>query len=555
MVDVLSLPTSQRILTPHLVATLDDTPIPVFSCRTDHGVKKPIGAATFEVPLPLADAFNGARGLNQRIDLFAGMDELGGTAPIFSGRLIDAKGRVSEGGMTAIFRANGWASILDFGAPNDLVWAGETRLDTIVRALAAMRKLPLTLIDDVLWPDGVTPVTLGGNTFRDKGEVRIDRDTSLLTWIQRQLAPWGYFAFDQPNGYWRVQRISGTPNLALSAWPFSTGVNVYQMERSDDLSAMVTYWEVKGPTWTDDDGVTHAPRSIPASVPFNTLLDPPGYRKSSVTHDALDKEAAGPVYPGADAVRNRYEIDYGAPEETEDWDIHGMPLLQPGDVVSVQSDPLGIATGQPRWLMSITQTYDPQRDGYQAVMEGWAGGGTPLPAGNDCEIILLRSAAVHLGDEWLSYYAVPSPSGTEFWLEFDAPAYFSSITILAEMHGCNSYLLPGDEKADPNGNYESTVSKYEVYQGDALEEDDRLGSGKLPMLPENYGKPAVWVERLVPIRLDNGKVGLPGRVKVKIMSGKDSKISEAFTWDDFELRNIRVRICGHTEPDLPGGAG
>jgi len=551
---VTSLPTRQRILTPHLVATLDDGPIPVFSCRTDHGVTKSIGAATFQVPLPLTDRFNAARGLNQRIDLYAGFDELGGTAPIFSGRLIDAKGRISESGMSATFRASGWAALLDFGAPNDLVWTGETRLDTIIRALVAMRGLPLVLIDDVLWPDGVTPVTIGGNTYRDKGEVRIDRDASWLTWIQRQLAPWGYFAFDQPNGYWRVQRVSGTPNAALSGETFATGVNVYQMERSDDLSSMVTYWEVKGPTWTDDDGVTHAPRSIPASVDYNSLLDPPGYRKRTVTHDSLDKEAPGPTYPPADAVRNRYEIDYGAPEETEDWDIHGMPLLQPGDVVSVQSDPLGIEGPEPRWLMSLSQTYEPQRDGYQAVMEGWAGGGSPLPAGNDCTITTLRTAPVHLGDEYLTYYAVPSPSGTEFWLEFDAPAYFSSVTILAEMHGCNSYLLPGDEKADPNGNYESTVSKFQLFQGDSVTDEDALGSGKLPMLPENYGKPATWVERPIPIRLDGGKIGLPGRVKVKISSGKDNKIGEAFAYDDFELRNIRVRICGNNEPDLPGGA-
>lgn len=551
---VTSLPTRQRILTPHLVATLDDAPIPVFSCRTDHGVKKPTGVATFEVPLPLADRFNAARGLNQRIDLYAGIDELGGTAPIFSGRLITARGRVSDDGRTASFRANGWSDLLDFGAPNDLVWTGETRLDTIIRALVAMRKLPLVLIDDVLWPDGVTPVTRGGNTYRDKGEVRIDRDTSLLTWIQRELAPWGYFAFDQPNGFWRVQRVSGTPNAALSSGSFASGVNVYEMSRSDDLTSMVTYWEVKGPTWTDDDGVTHAPRSIPASVPYNALLDPPGYRKQTVTHEALDKEAAGPTYPPADAVRNRYEIDASTPEETEDWDIHGMPLLQPGDVVMVTSDPLGIGTAAPRWLMDLTQTYEPERDGYGAVMGGWAGGGTPLPAGNDCTITTLYAGTIHLGDEDLWYYAVPSPSGTEFWLEFDAPAYFSSITILAEMHGCNSYLLPGDEKADPNGNYESTVSKFQLFQGDSVKDEDALGSGKLPMLPENFGKPPTWVERPIPIRLDSGKVGLPGRVKVKIASGKDNKIGDAFAWDDYELRNIRVRICGNTEPDLPGGA-
>lgn len=555
MVALHSLPTRQRLLHPRLVATVNDAPSPVTSCRTDHGTDKLIGALTFSVPLPLADQFDAYRGLNQRIDLFAGFDELGGTATIFSGHIIDSKGTVSDDGMSATFRANGWAALLDFGSPTDMVWPGPIRLDTVIRSLFALRQIPLYLIDDITRPDGVTPVMIGGNRYRDNGEVRIDRDASWLTWIDRQIRPWGYRLFDCPNGLVRITRISGTPNPASVAAAFGSGINVYRMGRSDDLTQMVTYWEIKGPTWTDDDGVTHAPRSIPAAVPYSPLLDPPGYRKQTVTHDALDDEGPGPTFPQADAVRNRYEIDRSLPEETEDWDIHGYPLLQPGDVVTVQSDPLGLAAPQARWLTSLTQTFD-SRQGYKAMMTGWAGGGTPLSAGNDCETITLRTSPVHLGDENLWHYAQPNPSGKEFWLEFDAPAYFSSITLIALMHGCNSYLLPDDEKADPQGNYESSVSKYEIYQSG---DDEPLGSGKLPMLPENlnqrlnYNNLSNWVERPVPIRLNSGKIGLPGRVKVKIISGKDSKISDEFTYDDFELRNIRVRICGHTEPVLPGG--
>lgn len=540
MVAPVSLPTGQTTLTTRLFATVDGVPTAIYSADTAHSVDA-YGTASIELPVPLPAHFGPDAGLNKRIEIQAGHDERGGLATIFSGRLIDRTADVSDSGRVGRLRAEGWSALLNFGDPKDLVFAGPARLDDMFRALCRRRGVPMYLVDNVTWPDGVTRVTLGGVPDIDDGNVIIPRDVPPLTWFDQRVRPYGYRIFDQPNGILRLMRISGLPpTTATIAATITEAGNVYQLGRSDSLREMVTYWEIFGAEWTDSDGVRHAPRSFPASIPFESILNPPGYRKQSKKHDFLVS------YPQVDAVRNVYEIDSSRPKEIESWEIAGNPRLQPGNVVAVESATHGLVPGSRRWLMSLRQTVSDS--GYVASMTGWAGSGKTLPAGNDCTSITVRTAPLHLGDEYVGWYAVPSPSGTSYEIPFTVPDYYSSITLYAKAHGINSYYLTND-KSDAQGNYEASVSKVEIWQGG----DKPVGTANLPALPENYAARlnylnlANWTDIVVPV---TGRLK-PGAATLKVLSGEERQIAAGLQHDDFELRDIALRTCGAAEPAFP----
>jgi hypothetical protein len=418
----------------------------------------------------------------------------------------------------------GWLALLAFADFADLSWPGPISLKELNRALLVRRGVPSFLLDDTTYPDGTTPIMLGGNADVDGGAVILPRRTTPQSWLDRLNRLFGYRLFDCPDGTVRLKRVSGLPSdSALRT--YEEGVNAYRFERRTDLAPMVTYWEVRGARYTAADGTQVAIRSIPAAVPYSAELDPPGYRRDEASAQELVTQAL------ADAVRNVLEIDRGAPHQVETWEFDGAPDLQPGDVVQVESDTLG-SSGL-RWLTGIDQDVT-ERGGYLAQMEGWAGNGEALAAGADCaEQTLIGSTGVHLGDETIAWYRTPSPSGSTHTVAFTVGSDYTSLSVAGFAHGCNS-----------------TVSKVEVWQG-----GERKGSSDLPVLDENfaqqldYDQDQYWTAISLPVP---GSL-VAGAAELRVIAGSNAAASSA-PIDDFEVRDLVLRTCGVGQPELPGEA-
>src|SRR5690606_12885963 len=101
--------------------------------------------------------------------------------------------------------------------------------------------------------------------------------------------------------------------------------------------------------------------------------------------------------------------------------VGGDGARQPGDQVAVISPTVNgpdgpdlidqIVQHTPRvlWLMRVEHVISER--GWLTHLEGWAGNGQPLPAGDDCATQTLMTGTVHLGNEYLWHYRVPSPNG------------------------------------------------------------------------------------------------------------------------------------------------
>lgn len=517
------------ILAHRVVSTINGRTIPVFEADAQHGVDQPIGTGSITVPLPLPDSLRGPgeQILNAPINVQAGFEN-GRIRTIFSGRIDADRFTMDARTREATLNLIGNASLLDFEEETDLIFPGPVRLEEIIRSLCRWRRVPSVRIDRITYPDGATDVTLGTNKDIDEGEVIIPRRTSPLQWISRKLELFGYRIFDCPNGELRVQRVSGLPDEAPLA-SYVEGVNLYRLERRRDLSKMVTYWRIEGASYTDNDGVQMKIVSIPATVPPHPLLTPPGYRGARISDSDLVSQSL------AHAARNVAEIDHAAPYLEASWETRGDPDRQPGDVIEARSETFDSA-GK-RWLMSIRQTVT-NRD-YTAQMTAWAGAGSPLLAGSDARTVAVATGPYHIGDEYLSHYAVPSPNSKTVRLSFVVPDEYTSIAISGLGHGCNSFLIDG-------ANAESTVSKIEVWQGSG---EEPVGSAELPVMPENllerlnYRNIANWQRFRLPIpgRLE------PGRAEIRIVSGEDKNGGP----DDFEVRDIAVTLYGVGTPSLP----
>jgi len=526
---VTSLPTRQRVFRGVLLATVNGIPTQILAADTQHGVNQPIGTCTIEVPLPAASQLQ----IAAKLEVQAGFRE-SSVGTIFSGRLIDSIGTIDDSGSRARFRAEGWASLLNFGEQSDKVFRGSSSIEGIVKGMCKARGVPMALIDRVTNAAG-TQIRLGGNPIYDDGDVIIPREVSWLTWLDQVARLFEYRIFDTPSGALRFMRINGLPSGTPVGF-YAEGSNAYRFERSEDIQPMITYWDVWGPRGTDNDGVAVQPHSFPASVPYDARLDPPGYRKDAVTDSRLVSASL------ATMCRQAKEVSTSAPYVTESWSIHGDPQREPGDIVQITSPTVGIASPSNRWLMSLRQSVSNQ--GYMVTMDGWAGAGTALPSGRDETSVTVRTNAVHLGDETISWYAQPSPSGTTFTIPITVPDTYTAIILSGRAHGSNSYLLD-------NVNTDSTVSKIEIWQS-----GKRVGSMDLPVLDENYESRldytnvANWSSFRVPI---SGQLDA-GSAEVRIIAGEDRRLPDSTKVDDFEVRDLVLTLTGIGVPVLPGGA-
>lgn len=517
---VASLPTATIAQVPASLVTIEDRPVLVEAWETQHGVDRPIGTASITLPLPLPSYV----ALNARVEIQAGYRETG-TQRVFSGRITDIDRDFDDGGAFARIRCTDWMELLDYTDEADLVFPGATRLADIFRSLCQRRRVPMYTTEHVFYANGHTHVVFGGNPYVDDGNVIIQKRTSPLQWLDRKARLVGYRVYGAPNGQARLTRVSGKPDTA--AYGGAEGVDVLRMGRSQRLSEMATFWEITGATYTDDDGVPIKLRSIPASVPPDPLLTPPGYRGRTLSDRDIVTQGR------ADAIRQVQEIDYSAPRDVVTWETAGNPALQPGDSVYVTSSTLEIEPSF-RWVMSVRHGWSDR--GFWTTFEGWAGAGSKLPHGDDAVTVVIGRGPYHLGDEDVGWYAVPNPRGASLTIPFTVPDDYTAIVLTGLGHGVNSQLIDGAASD------ELKVSKIEVWQN-----GESVGTVDLPAMPEDYWARKDYrdIAHWVPFRKPLPGSLEPGRAEIRIIAGEQAGL------DDFELRDLALTLSGVGKPVLP----
>ena len=529
-----SLPTSRIELTPIQVVTVDGSPQNALTVTTQHGVNRPKGTATFTLQRPETSVDElRDRWLNRPIEAQIGYQETGGARRVFSGRVASISRSFDNRGYGLQVRAVGWASLLDFESEEDIVFAGRTSLYDIVRSLCQMNGLPMYGGDLITYPDSTEVVRLGGIPFVDDGNVIIPRRTSPLRWITQKLGLFGYRAYDRPDGMFWWQRVNGAP-AGEAVQSFAQGLSLLSASRDDDTDGMVTWWDVEGASWTDDDGISIKIRSFPAVVPDDDggFVTPPGYVRQSLSDPALVSQDL------ADAVRNAHELDTLGPYETETWRYVGNTEIQPGDVAAITSDLLELSAAK-RWVMAVDNAASSR--GIRTTWQGWTGPGEALAAGDDSETISVFTSPRHIGDEYVAWYAQPAPQGKVISFDISIPDTYTALILEGWAHGCSSQMIG-------NTNTEIEVSKIEVWQGG----DKAVGTATLPTMPEDYALQlpygsgtAHWQRFRIPVP---GRL-TPGVATVKLIAGENSNSGT----DDYEIQQLNLVTSGNGYPVLPTG--
>jgi len=499
-----------------LRVTINGVDTPCLEAHTRHDVDTPIATGTLVMLAPRPAHVD----LGKWVKVEMGYDDAVRTA--FYGKIADDDATFSESGGMLRVAIEGWAKYLWYRQERDLTITGMTSYKEIVRALCSQRKVPVYYVDNATYPNGQT-LNFGGNSRVNGGNITIPKDGSPGEVVDRLGRLYGYRVYDRPDGYVRAKKISGLP-VGDVFRAYEQGVNVLDVRQTRTLAGMANYWEVIGARFTNADGSETALRSIPATVPFDSRLGPSGVNRESITDEDLVNLLR------CDYCRNVQEIDRSTPYFRWSWSGIGDAEVMPGQVVSVTSPTVG--TNTRLWLMSVAQTFT--GDGWTTAMEGWAGAGTALPAGNDCTTrTLVGSSGFHLGNEYLSHYRRPNPDASPTkTVQFSVTEGYSTLTIRGYAHGCNSFAR----------NAESTASRFEIWQG-----GQKVAEGEMPRLNENlekrlnYKLDSTWERIVVPL---SGSLAA-GDAELRIISGFDSEVGDR---DDFECRDLILETCGVGAP-------
>ena len=390
------------------------------------------------------------------------------------------------------------------------------------------------------------------------GYGRIDSDTDVIAdgfrWrkIRAFGAPTAWVAITSFAGEPRFLRVTPTQPIH---W-VTEGVNAYRFDHQRSSKEMRTYFDVRGARYTDPvDGGPVEIRSIPNVVPSAPELRPLGYRIERFSDQALVTTEL------AEGCRACLEVDQSALYERHGWEQHGNPEMMPGQIAVVTSATLGIWNAL-RWIMRVE--HDFTSDAFTTTVEGWAGGGVALPAGDDCRTETVTNDTIHAGTETLSHYRDPSPDSVRDPRETDKEtkdrrwvveipftvsyADYSSLKLTGICHGSNSI----------KNKTAITGSQIEVWQLEdpaaaesGTNEFKRVGTMELPTANEELSKKRnysstdrFWTPFSLPLP---GSLKL-GAATLVIVCG-ESKDGEI---DDFEVGRLRLIYCGVGIPALPG---
>ena len=519
------------------------------NCRevhTKHDVDQPIGTGSLVMSAPRPPWVQ----LAATVRVEAGYN--GQVFKIFDGRIAEDDAAFSDQGRTFRVALEGWGKLLWYAQTVDQSVAGPARIDKIFNTFCSARGVPSYFSDASTNPNG-TILNFGGVAEIDGGNVKVKRDTSPGDVIDRIGGHYGYRLFDTPNGTVRLQKVSGSPagfyedafrnyQESREAFIYPNDRSVLDVRKTRTLAGMANYIEVLGARYTAANTSEVAVRSIPATVPFDARLGPSGVNRLPIRDEMILTNLR------ADYARNVYEIDRSTPYYRFSWSGVGDPELSPGQVVTMISPTVNGATGNDLadalegaapvtlWLMQVAHSITER--GWTTSMEGWAGSGTAMPAGNDCvTTTILGTTGRHVGNETLSHYRRPTPDGLTATIAFTVLDNYSTLTIYAKGHGCNSFVR----------NTASTASRFEIWQtvGGVYKS---VASGEMPRLNENleqrypYGPTdTYWQDMVIPL---SGSLAT-GAADLKIISGKDSDVGDN---DDYEVSSVRLKTCGVGQP-------
>jgi len=482
--------------------------------RTDHDVDQPIATGSIVVKAPLRSFMR----LGVPIRIEAGYD--GQTEVIFDGRLSSTAASFGDSGGEVRIPIEGHGKLLWYAEHTDLAFTGMQSLKTVFNSICARRKVPLYYADNTLYPNGGT-LNYGGNSRVNNGNITIRKNSSPGSAIDRWARHYGYRAYDTPIGYHRLKKISGLP-LDAPFRDYIQGVNLFDVEQTQTLEGMVNWWDIYGAKFVNADGSETVLHAFAAEVKRDSRLGPSGINRESITDEDLVNLAR------CDYVRNVQEIDRSTPYYRWAWTVQGDPELSPGHVVSVTSRAVGSNTAL--WVMRVSHQITDR--GWTTSLEGWAGAGQPLPAGDDCVTqTLLSSSGRHLGNEYLSHYRRPNPDGTVVKIPFSVAEDYSTLTIRGYGHGTNSFVA----------NAESTASRFEIWQ--PHDTTRAVASGEMPRLNENlekrlnYSLDSTWERLVIPL---TGSLRA-GSAELRIIAGEDRTVGDI---DDFEVRSLTITTCG-----------
>src|SRR5699024_4016580 len=130
---------------------------------------------------------------------------------LFSGTVPDRESAMARRGDTLTLPLTGWSSRIAEPFRDDVTFDGPVAADAVFVALCQMQGVPSYIAEAATYPDGVTPLMLGGNQFVDDGLVRFRANSSPLSQFQRLVEPYGYYVTDSLTGPVVFHRVSGKP--------------------------------------------------------------------------------------------------------------------------------------------------------------------------------------------------------------------------------------------------------------------------------------------------------------------------------------------------------
>lgn len=500
-------------------ALVDCTDVTV-SC----GVDQPVSTARLTLPIGTTI------GINSDIRIEAGYD--GATAVIFSGRVPGRSGSITTTGRELSVDANCYTSLLAYPEATDLTYSGPISFGEMFRSLCAYRGVPAYFADDTTTPDG-SSITLGGNASVDDGLVRIKAGSSPLDELRSIGKLFGFRVFGAAGATW-LRKVSGAPGTTALV-TYAEGTNAYSLTQSVSSSETVNFWTVTGAKYTDAGGNDITIGAKTAGSPYLAELDPPGYRAETLTDDRLVTQGM------ADACLAALEIDRGGLMRVEGWEADGDPRRVPGDVVAVTSATFGLS-GAKRWLTDITHSISATR-GYTMQCSGWAGAvATVVPKTNDCATVSVAGGPWHIGNDTVSWYAVPSPGGLSRTVSFTSPGTYASITLTGLGHGCNSV----GESTATNG---SAVQVWQLADPTLPEGGTNTktmrGSAPLPVMNEEYSRQRPYGSG------DTWWTSFSLNLKGDLKAGA-AELRFVSTGDDYEVKSLVIAACGAGTPVAPG---
>lgn len=507
---------------------VDGVTVDALSWNAQFGVDQGVSTCQVRVPIPRPATVVA----NAPVEIQGGHNDLVGT--MFSGRIPSWDLDMDQRGDLLTVRAVGWASLLAYPERFDLTYDGPITVSALFDSLCVRRGVPSFRADPVTNKDGTIEATLGGNTQIDGGKVIVPASQTPLTFLNNAAEPFGYRVYDTPDGTVRLSRVSGLPNTDAVV-TFTEGVHLLAGRSQYSITGIVNYWEVIGQTYEDQYGASVPIRSFPAEIPSDPLIpvnDGVSYRQY--------RNSLLVTLQMAELVRERLEIDTSEPDTPVRWEAVAVPGVSVGDAVAVDCET--VEANGTYWLMDLDLTGDER--GLTATYDGWLGAGESLPAGVDLTTIDIQDAPLHLGDETLSHYAVPSPSGTSDTWDIEIPDRATAVNVRGLHHGTNSQLIGGVQT-------DLQVTKWQIWPGGTTsfpdnDSDNRpVRTGNMPIVNEDlaarkdYTNLANWSPFAVNLKsLD------PGEYVLRLVCG------EKAGRDDFEVRDVVLETYGTTEPTV-----